>query len=145
MKRAAEMDGHSESEGRAQVPDTAVLFIDDDPEVLASLGHALRPWREDFETLFVCGGRAGIDVLARRPVDVVVTDMAMPMVDGGQLIDRARKLRPGVACIVLSGRCAPGRVEALTNSGAVFLAKPAAPEVIMAMVEDAVDWLATMC
>jgi CheY-like chemotaxis protein len=128
-----------------EVPDTSVLFIDDDPELLAGLERALRPWRADYEMLFVCGGSAGLSTLQRRPVDVVVTDMAMPMVDGGELIDRARKLRPETAFIVLSGHCAPARVDALTHDGVVYLGKPAAPEVVMEMVEDAVDWLATMC
>jgi DNA-binding NtrC family response regulator len=119
-----------------------VMFVDDDPSVLSGLERALRPWRDDFNMVFVCGAPAGLVYAGIRNVDVVVTDMSMPLLDGRGLIERLRQRCPEMAFIVLSGQCDGDAVEGLTLDDVVFVAKPAAPETLMVFIADAVDHLA---
>ena len=119
----------------------SVLFVDDDPELLSGLRRALRPWSEEYELLFLCGGSAGLQTLHRRHIDVVVTDWAMPLTHGQTLIEKGHAIRPDTAFIVLSGNAQPETVQKLTQESIVYLAKPASPAVLMQAVEDAIDWL----
>ena len=121
----------------------SVLVVDDDPELLSGLRRSLRPWAEDFEFLFICGGAAGLQTLRRRHVDVIVTDLLMPIIQGQSLISEGRKLRPHSAFIALSGNANAETVEKLTEAHVVYLAKSVTAETLMTAVEDAIDWLNT--
>jgi DNA-binding NtrC family response regulator len=120
-----------------------VLVVDDDPELLSGLRRSLRPWAEDFEFLFICGGAAELQTLHRRRVDVIVTGLLMPIIQGQSLISEGRKLRPHSAFIALSGNANAETVEKLTEAHIVYLAKPVTAETLMTAVEDSIDWLDT--
>ena len=117
-----------------------LLFIDDDPEVLAGLERAFRPWRKKHDCCFVCGGVAGARKIKCTPFDVAVTDMAMAIVSGNELIEQARQHRPRMDFIVFSGRCDQPLIENLTHRGIVYIAKPASPEFLMMLIQDTLDW-----
>jgi CheY-like chemotaxis protein len=59
-----------------------VLFVDDEPNILEGLRRMLRPLRQEWDMEFVNGGAEALEVLARAPVDVLVSDMRMPGMDG---------------------------------------------------------------
>ena len=78
-----------------------ILAVDDDPivllntaTVLADMGHSV---------LQAESGRAALALLAENEVDLLLTDYAMPLMSGGDLIDRARQNDPGLRVIVVSG------------------------------------------
>ena len=54
-----------------------ILFVDDEPLILEGLQRAFRPMRGDWDMLFADSGALALDVMAREPVDVVVSDMHM--------------------------------------------------------------------
>ncbi len=79
------------------------LIVDDEPTVIKWLaGHM--SW-EDFGCQ-VCGsclnGRDILDYMGSHPVDLLITDICMPDMDGLELIGRARKLNPRLRIIVIS-------------------------------------------
>jgi YesN/AraC family two-component response regulator len=118
-----------------------VMFVDDDPSVLSGLERTLRPWRDDFNMVFICGAPAALVYSGIRAVDVVVTDMVMPLLDGKQLIGRLRERNPDTAFIVLSGRCDGDLVESLTDDDVVFVAKPTSAATLQVLINDAIDSL----
>lgn len=78
-----------------------VLVIDDDHlvrlllrETLHGAGHTVRTAGD---------GRQGLTLLAREPFDLLVTDVLMPGCDGLEIIQQARRLRPGMPIIAMSG------------------------------------------
>lgn len=107
-----------------------VLFVDDEPNVLAGLRRILRPFRNDWEMKFVGSADEALGVLAGEPIDVVVTDMRMPGKDGAQLLTEVRANYPSVVRIVLSGQF--DHQTALRAAGLAhqFLSKPCEAEAL---------------
>src|SRR6476646_4208334 len=79
-----------------------ILFVDDDPALMADMRRCLWEQRDDWELLWAPSGADALDLLARTEVDVLVTDLQMPGTDGGALLETARRRHPSTARIVLS-------------------------------------------
>jgi DNA-binding NtrC family response regulator len=80
-----------------------ILFVDDEPAVLASLESVLRRDRSRWEMVFVLGGQRALDELRRHPFDAVVSDMRMPGIDGATLLGMIERESPSTARIMLTG------------------------------------------
>ncbi|MGE5506325.1 MAG: HDOD domain-containing protein [Actinomycetota bacterium] len=80
-----------------------VLFVDDDPSVLAGLQRSLHEHADEWDMLFAGSGAQALAMMAESPVDVVIADMRMPVMDGATLLDQVRRLNPKAARIILSG------------------------------------------
>jgi len=81
-----------------------ILFVDDEPMVLNGLQRTLRKMRHDWDMTFVGSGREALDVLGKKPMDVIVSDLRMPEMDGGRLLAEVKKQHPQVVRIILSGQ-----------------------------------------
>lgn len=103
---------------------TRILFVDDEPAVLAGLRRMLHANRGAWEMTFVDGGQAALDLLAQQSFDVVVTDIRMPVVDGTQVLAYLRQHQPEVARIVLSGDTNATNAMRAVPVAHQFLAKP---------------------
>lgn len=101
-----------------------ILFVDDEPNVLHGLRRLLRAQRHEWDLAFVEGPLQAIDYLGQHSVDVIVTDMKMPEMDGAELLERVRDTHPQTVRIALTGHA--DRENFLKNMGLVhqFLAKP---------------------
>ena len=82
-----------------------VLFVDDERMVLAGLQRMLHRHDKTWETAFANSGSEALAMLAAGGYDVIVTDMRMPVMDGGELLELLRQRYPGIIRIVLSGQC----------------------------------------
>lgn len=80
-----------------------ILFVDDEPNVLAGLRRMLYPLRNEWDMTFVSGGAEALRRLAESPYDVLVTDVRMPGMSGIELLEQVVKLHPQVIRMVLSG------------------------------------------
>jgi HD-like signal output (HDOD) protein/CheY-like chemotaxis protein len=80
-----------------------ILFVDDEPMVLKGLQRTLRKMRSEWDMIFTESGRQALDILASAPVDVVVSDLKMPEMDGAQLLAEVKSQHPQVVRIILSG------------------------------------------
>jgi len=83
-----------------------VLLIDDDPSLVESLRTALDD--EGHKVTTANGGQAGIDAFraacaSRMPYDIVITDLAMPDVDGRQVVASLRSISPATPIVLLTG------------------------------------------
>lgn len=81
-----------------------VFLVDDEPFILEGL-YDLLDW--SLFGLEIVGqaenGQMALDALADKPVDVLITDISMPVMNGLSLIREARKLHPDLKVIILSG------------------------------------------
>jgi HD-like signal output (HDOD) protein len=111
-----------------------VLFVDDEPNVLAGLRRMLRGLRGQWDMEFVESGPEALRRLAERPFDVVVTDMRMPGMDGSQLLGEVVALYPATVRIVLSGQCVRDSVLQVVGPAHQFLTKPCEAETLRATV-----------
>jgi DNA-binding response OmpR family regulator len=99
--------------------DTAVLCVDDEPQVLSALGRTLR--REPYAVLRARGGGEALDLLERYPVKVVLTDERMPKMTGSELLLEVRKRYPLVGRIILTGHPGPTVMIRSLEAGTDFL------------------------
>lgn len=101
-----------------------ILFVDDEINVLRGLRRALHSMQGSWEMLFVQTGKEAIDALTRYKIDVIVSDMRMPEMNGIQLLDYVRKHFPNVVRIVLSGHADEQAVLQYVGKTHLFLSKP---------------------
>lgn len=81
-----------------------ILFVDDEQNILDGLRRMLRPMRKEWDMTFVGGGQEALDILAKRPFDVIVSDIRMPGIDGAQLLDKVKTQYSHIVRIALSGQ-----------------------------------------
>lgn len=112
-----------------------VLFVDDEPWVVAGLGRVLHMARPGWQAIFAGSGEEALALLADRPVDVIVTDLRMPEMDGVQLLAAVQAHHPGVCRLVLSGYADRDMVIAGVGPAQQFLAKPIDTDVLVAAVD----------
>ncbi len=109
-----------------------VLVVDDEPQVLRLLRTALT--ERGYEVATAASGEEALDLLARRPVDVVVLDLVMPGMSG---LDVCRALRPGsdTPVILLSAHGDErDKVLALDLGADDYLTKPFGMEELLARI-----------
>src|ERR1051325_10408156 len=102
----------------------SVLFVDDDPNVLAGLRRMLRPLRTEWTTEFLDGGEKALAYMAEHPVDVIVTDMRMPGMDGVQLLEQVVVRHPSAVRIALSGHSDQEMLIKVAGLAHQYLSKP---------------------
>ena len=111
-----------------------VLLADDDPAVVAALATGMR--RAGLRVRAVRTGRQAVRQLQAGPLDLVVTDIVMPDMDGLDLLRWLRRVQPAVPAIALSGDGPDAGAlyakAALCLGADLVLAKPAHPSVVLA-------------
>lgn len=110
--------------GRKQVTETGVLFVDDEPNVLKGIRRMLRHKRGVWKMHFAGGGREALELMAREHIDIVVTDMRMPEMDGATLLEAVQKAFPDTARFVLSGQCDEETALRAVSVSHQYLSKP---------------------
>lgn len=102
----------------------SVLFVDDEPDVLEGLENRLRPWRNEWNLMFAGSGDEALQEMHKRHVDVVVSDMRMPGMDGAALLRTVRERQPETVRIILSGQADREGVLRSLPVAHQFLSKP---------------------
>lgn len=101
-----------------------VLLVEDEKLFLASLLEGLKVYHDEFQTLTAVNGREAIKILEKQTVDLVVTDLMMPVLDGFELIAYIVGRFPRLPIIVVSAFSQSDvepQIEKLTFS---YLQKP---------------------
>lgn len=81
--------------------DISVLLVEDDENILKTLKVALKPL---FTTIFTASnGSEALEVYKENHIDVIITDMNMPSVNGAELIETIRKIDLTLPVIVTTG------------------------------------------
>ncbi|MFH0901747.1 MAG: response regulator [Pseudomonadota bacterium] len=102
----------------------SVLIVDDEDHVRSALRRTLRG--EGYEIIEASSGEEGLDVLRGRPIDIVISDHAMPNMTGLEFLRIARLLRPDSLRIILTGQADLDMAVRAINEDAIyrFLLKP---------------------
>jgi two-component system, NtrC family, response regulator AtoC len=100
-----------------------ILLVDDDAAITTVLGSLLK--QEGLAVLTAGSGAEALALLEKHPVDVMITDLRMPGLDGMTLLRRAAQASPDVPAIVLSAHGTVAlAVDAMKAGAADFLTKP---------------------
>ena len=114
-----------------------VLFVDDDPAVLDGIRRVVSRQEAPWEVAFATDGEKALSLLEASPYDVVVSDIAMPGMDGPALLKTICEKYPAVVRIILSGQA---DMEAALRAVPVahqFLLKPCEPDMLRIAIERA--------
>ena len=101
-----------------------VLFVDDDPLVLAGLQRLMRRFSSELQSEFVTSGAEALERLSQVTFDAIVSDMRMPGMDGAQLLTRVRNEFPETVRLILSGQSHQESMLRVLGPAHQFLSKP---------------------
>jgi response regulator RpfG family c-di-GMP phosphodiesterase len=114
-----------------------VLTVDDEPSILNALRRLLR--LNGITTLQATSGREGLDLLKAHEVDLVISDMRMPEMDGARFLELVKEHDPRIMRVLLTGYSDMESTIAAINQGSIhrYLAKPWDDQELLLAVRDA--------
>ena len=118
---------------RAHLQGLAVLVVDDEDDIRLGLRRLLEG--TGAEILEAADGVEALEILERREVDLLLTDLNMPRMGGAELLAEALRRDPGLAAVILTGYGTVQTAVACLEAGARhFLTKPFDNEEILGLV-----------
>lgn len=101
-----------------------LLFVDDEPNILAALRRLFRPL--GYRIFAAESGAQGLEVIANEKIDLVISDMRMPEMDGAQFLEQVRLRSPESIRILLTGYADIASTIEAINKGQIYryIAKP---------------------
>ena len=114
-----------------------VLVVEDDTQIRILMAAILK--RGGYQVLMADNGGAA-QALCRDhdgPIDLLLTDMMMPDMNGREVADRLRSQRPALKVLIVSAYGgSPSVMNEMETSGIPFLAKPVTPSVLLNKVQE---------
>lgn len=117
-----------------------VLCVDDEPNILSALRRMLS--LEGFQVLTADSGSTALDLLNKEPVDVIISDMQMPNMNGAELLETVSKKWPKTMRLMLTGASdVSGAIHAI-NEGQIYryTAKPWNDEELLGTIKAAISF-----
>ncbi len=116
----------------------SILVVDDEASVRTSLEKVLN--KEGYITTTASSGHEAIKMLARTPVDIVLSDLKMPEGDGLELLRALKKNKSSTEVILITGYgTVEAAVEAMKEGAYDFITKPFKKAVILSTIERALE------
>jgi CheY-like chemotaxis protein len=108
-----------------------VLVIDDEPMVRVLVCRLLEEW--GFRALEADNGRTALQLAGKLKgaLSMVITDLAMPNMDGSEFASVFRPLYPDVPILFMTGRCPTGFIGNVANGREQLLFKPFDPDTFL--------------
>ncbi len=102
-----------------------VLIVDDDKEMLLALKNGFSKYKETFSVLIAEDGIIAVEMLKKKTISLVVTDLKMPKMDGFALLAHIMENYPDIPVIIITGYSTPEMEKLALRGGAVgYIAKP---------------------
>lgn len=122
-----------------QVAPPTVLLVDDEPSVLSALRRLFRT--QGYRIEQCTSGADALALMQNTPVDLVVSDMRMPGMDGAAFLSQVRRSHPSVVRILLTGYADISATIAAINEGAIhrYIAKPWDDNDLLLVISDALQ------
>lgn len=123
----------------ATSPTFTLLCVDDEPNILSSLRRLFRPC--GYRVLVAESGAQGLDILRSEPVDLVISDMRMPHMDGAQFLAAVRAEWPDVMRFLLTGYADMASAIEAINQGQIYryMNKPWVDDDLLISVRQGLD------
>jgi two-component system cell cycle response regulator len=118
-----------------------ILVVDDSRLVRSIVLNILR--RSGYDADEAMDGPTGLEMLAKKGYDVVITDLKMPGMDGFEVLSGVKRIAPNVEVVVLTGTHAQDvtcAIRALRLGAHDYLSKPpTSPDQVLMTIERAVE------
>ena len=115
-----------------------VLIIDDEKHLAEAFAEALE--RTGCETIVATSGRAGIRIIEKQDVGLVLTDLVMHPTDGMDVLRAVRKMSPDTEVVFITGHgTVKNAVQAMQEGAFSYLLKPIDLDELRAVAKEALE------
>src|SRR5437867_11817116 len=118
------------------MPPARILLVDDNAEVLSLAGRVLT--NQGYNVLEASDGKKALAICreVNGEIDLLVTDIKMPGMDGFALAGSLTASYPAIRVLLISGHCEESRIqEIISQQGFGFLSKPFMPQLLIEAVK----------
>ena len=117
---------------------SSVLIVDDDRKILQRLEKFLK--KEGFEVFTAHDGQEGLEIVRSKKIDVILTDIKMPVMSGIELLEMAKKLHRDIEVIMMTGYGDEEKaVLSLRQGASNYLRKPIDLEELLIAINHAME------
>ncbi len=123
----------------SQYSEMTILCVDDERVILRTLQRLFH--RKSYKVLVADSAKNALRILEDTPVDVILSDMRMPEMDGAALLEKVANSHPNTYRIVLSGYADFESTVAAINLGKInrFINKPWNNDELVSAIEDGLE------
>jgi two-component system response regulator HydG len=115
-----------------------ILVVEDDAENRAAMVKVIES--AEYKVLQTDNGQQAVDILNEEDIDILVTDLRLPVMDGVELLKRAKALEQDVEVIMITGHgTVEIAVEAIKEGAYDFITKPIKKAQLLRAVEKAAE------
>jgi DNA-binding NtrC family response regulator len=115
-----------------------ILVVDDEQIVLKSCRKILEGGGHEVFTAL--SGQEAFELLKREPIDLVITDVKMPEIDGMQVLERVKTEYPDILVIIITGySTVQSAVQAMKLGAFDYVPKPFTPDEVLVVVDKALE------
>lgn len=116
-----------------------ILLVDDEQNILSSLGRLLE--EENYSVITASSGQNGLEVLEQQAVDLIISDMRMPNMDGATFLKTAAQKWPDTVRILLTGFSDMQSTIQAVNEGKIYhyFTKPWNDDELLRGIRDALE------
>ena len=105
-------------------PKPLVMFVDDDPMILASVNRQLARKLTSIDFVFCDGGAKALAEAGKRPPVVLFSDLRMPIMDGLAFLTEFSKRHPKATRFAITGQLASSEIAELETLVEQVFSKP---------------------
>src|SRR5438876_8830411 len=115
-----------------------ILVVEDDAENRAAMVKVIEA--AEYKVLQTDNGQQAIDILNEEEIDILVTDLRLPVMDGVELLKRAKAVGQDVEVIMITGHgTVEIAVEAIKEGAYDFITKPVKKAQLLRAIEKAAE------
>lgn len=104
---------------RDKIKDLQVLFVDDEEEIREGTGTFLKKF---FQNVAICkNGQEGLDYFKNNSVDIILSDVIMPKMDGVTMVKEIKKIKPNIFTVFITAYREPMEEEFTVD---MYIKKP---------------------
>jgi len=114
----------SEEKTTEETPKASLLFVDDERNILSSLKRLFRS--EGYTIHLASSGAEALELLKKEKIDLIISDMRMPEMNGAEFLERVGKKWPRITRILLTGYAEISATIDAINKGHIYkyISKP---------------------
>jgi response regulator RpfG family c-di-GMP phosphodiesterase len=123
----------------AEASGFTILCVDDEPNILSALRRLFRP--QGYTVRVAGGGAEGLTVIDAERIDLIISDMRMPGMDGAAFLAEACKRQPDAVRLLLTGYADMESTIAAINAGHIarYISKPWNDQDVLLTVREALE------
>jgi DNA-binding NtrC family response regulator len=117
-----------------------ILLIDDSKPILDSLSAYLSYFLRNCTVRTADNGRTAVEIMRSVPIDVILTDLEMPFMNGFELVAYTKTHYPAIPVFVMTGRHSPEMEKRAMSIGASrYIVKPFDVDVIKDLIASHIE------